>query len=340
MTMTTDYKSLLFAHFANETTPLQRRQIEEWLVKEANRERFYAWLVEWENTLPLYQPDVEKPLSRFVSHMHGKSTPEAVEPTNQAGVGEVLAVALNRRHWGWMAAAVGVILLMSLGWLNRGSILYQTYQTAYGEIRTLQLTDGSTVTLNANSTLRVPRFGFGTRSREVQLSGEAFFAVQHTTDNQKFVVGTAQGFDVIVHGTEFTVSTRTNRANVLLTKGSVAVDYAVGKTRQQLLLRPGDLMTINRVGRLHLRHRVAPQTHLAWKEHRFVFDNLTLAEFGRLIHDTYGLTVEISDTHLAKRTLAGSVPMGTADELLQTVSELFNLTVTRRDSTVLLQERE
>ena len=52
-------KPLLMAHFANKTTPLQRRIIEEWLRDEANQELFYGWLVEWENQLPVYQPDTE-----------------------------------------------------------------------------------------------------------------------------------------------------------------------------------------------------------------------------------------------------------------------------------------
>jgi transmembrane sensor len=334
-------KSLLFAHFANKTTPLQQRMIEEWLKDEANQERFYSWLVEWENQLPVYQPELEAPLRRFVAHM------ETIQPFDNESIEnneepeEVPVVALQSRRFRWMAVAASVLVMLALGgWFNRNRILYETYQTAYGETRTVQLSDGSTVTLNAHSSLRVPRFGFGDQSREVRLIGEGYFAVRHRADNQKFVVKTANGFDVIVHGTEFTVSTRMHRANVMLRKGKVQVDYGVGNVRKQLMLQPGDLVTLNRPDQPQLRHRVSAQPYSAWTEHRFVFDNMTLAEFGQLLTDNYGLRVQISDKNTAQRTLVGSFQANTADELLQTVSELFDLTVTRQANTVLLEERE
>ncbi len=334
-------KSLLFAHFANKTTPLQQRMIEEWLKDEANQERFYSWLVEWENQLPVYQPELEAPLQRFVAHMEKNQLADNEYNVPDTALEETPVVPIARTRVWWMGVAASVLVMLALGgWFNRNRILYQTHQTAYGETRTLQLADGSTVTLNANSVLRVPRFAFGNRSREVQLQGEGYFAVRHRADNQKFVVKTANGFDVIVHGTEFTVSTRTHRANVMLRKGKVQVDYGVGNARKQLMLRPGDLVTLNQPDQPQLRHRVSAQPYSAWTEHRFVFDNMTLAEFGQLLTDNYGLRVEIPDSSTAKRTLVGSFQANNADELLQTVSELFDLSVVRQADTVLLKERE
>ncbi|MBD2699585.1 FecR domain-containing protein [Spirosoma sp. BT702] len=333
-----DHKALLFAHFANKTTPLQCRMIDEWLKDEANQERYYAWLVEWENQLPIYQPELETPLARFENHMKTHSVEGVQEPA--AEVTEISIETASRANFGWMAAAAVFVLLALGGWLNRSRLFYQTYQTAYGETRTIRLTDGSTVTLNAHSSLRVPRFGFGIRSREVDLSGEAFFAMQHRADDQKFIVQTPNGFNVIVHGTEFNVSARTHRANVMLHKGSIQMDYALGNTRQQLMLKPGDVVTMNRHSHPQLRHHVWTQPYLAWKDHRFIFDHMTLTDFGQLVTDTYGLRVEIASPTLARRTLVGSLQATSVDELLQTVSELFDLSVVRQANSVILKEKE
>ena len=128
-----------------------------------------------------------------------------------------------------MAAAV-VVLLVSVGlWLNKSTLLYRSYQTSNGEIRRFVLMDGSQVTLNARSNLMVPRWGFGTSSREVVLDGEASFTVRHTPDNHKFVVKTGKGFEVVVLGTEFSVFSRSRGARVVLNKGKVQVNYQEGK---------------------------------------------------------------------------------------------------------------
>ncbi|GAB4000252.1 FecR family protein [Spirosoma daeguense] len=330
-----DYKSLLFAHFDNKTTPLQRRMIDEWLKDEANQDRYYIWLVEWEKQLPIYEPEVEKPLARFEAYMNANTANEfhTVQPT------EMSTRRVTRPYWWMMAAAVFLVLTIG-GWMSRNWLMYRIYQTAYGETKTIRLTDGSVVTLNAHSTLRVPRFGFGVRSREVNLAGEAFFAVQHRADAQKFVVQTASGFNVVVHGTEFNVSARINRAKVVLHKGRIQMDYLVGNTRKQLMLKPGDLVTMNRQNRPQLHHQVWTQPHLAWKEHRIIFDNMPLSEFGQLVADTYGVRVEIASDSLARRTLVGSLQAASANELLQTVSELFDLTVIQQADKVILKDRD
>jgi transmembrane sensor len=337
-TMTlSEAKTLLFAHFANKTTPLQRRSIEEWLHDEVNQEQFYGWLVEWENQLPIYQPDAEAPLQRFTTYM--TNNPDSNGNEDESGAETELPVPSPWSRFRLMAAASVLLLLTLAGWVNRNRILYQSYRTAYGETRTIHLPDGSTVMLNAHSTLRLPRFGFGNRSREVQLAGEAFFSVQHRADNQKFIVRTTNGFDVIVYGTEFNVSTYAHRANVMLSRGQVQVDYSVGATRKQLMLEPGDLVSLNQPSSPKLTRHVQPQVYSAWKEHRFVFNDMTLLEFGQLLNDTYVLRVELSDD-LARRTLVGSFQADSADELLRIVSELLNLNVIRQTNFILLSERE
>ena len=104
-----------------------------------------------------------------------------------------------------MAAAVALLLLTTGLWTFRNVLIYKTYHTASGETKTFVLVDGSQVTLNTLSSLRVPRWGFGSSSREVFLDGEAAFSVRHTPDGRKFIVKTQKDFEVVVLGTEFSV---------------------------------------------------------------------------------------------------------------------------------------
>ena len=152
------------------------------------------------------------------------------------------------RPWlGWLvAASIGVALVG--GWLLRDRLLQQTYTTAFGEIRVLILADGSRVTLNANSTLRVPRFGFGQQTRNVLLTGEAAFSVTHTLDDKPFIVRTGKSFEVVVLGTEFVVYNRHQGGRVVLNRGKVQLRYKQGEATRQLTMQPGDQATMNARG--------------------------------------------------------------------------------------------
>lgn len=70
------------------------------------------------------------------------------------------------------------ILLVGLGafifWYQKD----QNFQTAFGEIKTVVMPDGTTILLNGNSSLTYQR-GWGKNSREVWLKGEGFLKL-HT----------------------------------------------------------------------------------------------------------------------------------------------------------------
>ncbi|WP_138994518.1 FecR family protein [Larkinella sp. C7] len=323
-------KELMFAHFAGKTTPLQKRLIEQWLHDETNQESFYQWLVEWERLAPPYVPELDQALERYVQHMQAHpsvATVSSVETLRETGRSFRFPIR-------WLAAAAVLIGLVFAGWLGRNRIYYQTYRTDFGQTRSLTLSDGSKVTLNANSELQVPRFGFGAETREVVLFGEAFFSVTHQAGHQKFLVKTQGDFNVTVLGTEFTVYSRTRGGKVMLRRGKVELSYTENRQRRQVTLKPGDLATFSRQSQLQLRSQVEPEKYTAFTEKRFVFEDMSLREFGDMITENYGLQVEISSDQLARRTLVGSFRADNVDDLLNTISEVFGIRVVRHDDTV------
>ncbi|GAB3933839.1 FecR family protein [Larkinella terrae] len=318
-------KELLFNYFAGRTTAFQKQLIDEWAKDTDNREQFFMWLEIWESQNPQYVADVQTALSRHQNRMANSIEEESSEDADGP----------NERVWGrqnwfkWVAAA-SVALLLSAGWVYRDDMLNEKYATAYGETRRVTLADGSEVTLNANSTLKVPRFGFGYNTRDVALVGEASFSVTHTTDDQRFVVKTGHNFEVVVLGTEFTVYNRERGGKVVLNKGKVQLRYQEGKAPRQLMMKPGDLVTLNRrSGHAQLRQLSQPENVSAWRENRFVFEETTLEEIAHLFKENYGLILEIADPKLAKWTVSGSFTARNAEELLESLMEGAALTYKR-----------
>jgi transmembrane sensor len=324
-------KEFIFNYLAGKASVLQRQMIDEWIKQPAHEELFYKWLEEYEYLHPQYFVNLPAALTRFGDwadhHETFPSTFVAKAP-----------VKTHRANPRWPVAAALLAGLLCGSWLWRDHLLYQTYRTPFGQTLPLILSDNTRVTLNANSSLTVPRFGFGTSTREVFLQGEANFSVTHKTNNQRFVVKTEKGLEVVVLGTEFMVYARQQNAKIVLNKGKVQLRYQEGTTPKQVFMKPGDLVTFDQRNRIKKQVTTQPEKYAAWQENRFVFDDMTLREFSKMMYENYGLKVVFEDESLAKRTLVGSYQAQNADELLEIVSEVFGLKILRNNNTIFLTE--
>jgi transmembrane sensor len=174
-------KQRLFNYFDGKASALEIQQIEEWSHIPVNQEQFYEWLDEWEKSHLQYKSEEEYSLERYRSFLFSEDS-KARKPTISQDITApsiVNFLAGRRRFLIWAAAAVTLIVGGLFGFQEK--LLIESYETAYGETRRLTLEDGSSVILNANSSLKVPRFGFGSTTREVVLHGEALFSVIHKT---------------------------------------------------------------------------------------------------------------------------------------------------------------
>lgn len=311
------YKQMLQSLFEGRATPLQKTLIAEWLSDPNHQELYFLWLEEWERQNPQLIVDVDVAYLRLQSQ------------TNSDEVAVIPVRPLPNRMIFFGGLVASLLLLVVCTYLMRDSIIYQQYKTTYGELRTIHLSDGSRVTLNANSALKVPRFGFGEGSREVFLTGEAEFSVQHLPDHQRFIVRTPDQLEVQVLGTEFMVYSRTRGSKVVLNKGKVQLRSLKNQETQPLVITSGDVVTISTQGRLTLRHHQPIAVHAGWKEHRFTFENTSVSEIAYQLTERFGVQIVIADSLLAKRTIGGTFKATTAEDLLQVMSDMLEVKITR-----------
>ncbi len=333
-------KNILFEHFAGRSTPLQRIMIAEWLQISDNQEVYYKWLEEYENIFP--QIITEKDLAKkafferiAVAEMNDSQT----EELSKKDYAE--PISIWKKSWFRWASAAMIFLSLGLTfYVQQDDIYYKNYHTAYGETQSVQLSDGSRVTLNANSTLRLKRFGFESDSvREVFLDGEAEFSVEHKADNQRFIVKTSHQLEVEVLGTEFSVFARGRGSKVVLTKGKVKVNYGGGKKSQTIMMKPGELVSLDKKGTIEVKAVENVKVHTAWKSHRFIFDDTSLEEISYQIEENFGVKVKINSADLAHRTVTGTFSAEQADDLIAILQELLSLEYEKNtDGTVVLSE--
>jgi transmembrane sensor len=312
-------KHIIIKSFEGQVTPLQQTMIAGWLGQPGNMDLYFLWLDEWERANPQFLPDTGRAFERSLRQYQADS-PTPVNPSQ---------IWLHRRLWrAWLvAASVALVVLAGSAWFWRDVLQYEQHQTAYGEVSSHTLSDGSRVVMNANTRLRVPRWNFGTGTREVWLTGEAEFSVRHLPGHQPFIVHTPDGLNVRVLGTEFVVYSRLRGSKVVLNKGRVSLQSDKDRQRKPLVIAPGDVVTLSAQGHFTLRHRQLVSPHTAWKDHRFTFENTSLTEVAYRITEQFGVVVDIPDGALANRKLGGTFKAETAVELLDVVVQMLDARV-------------
>lgn len=324
-------KEFIFKYLSGKTSALQKQMVDEWVRDPLNEEQFYNWLVEFEYQNPQYITNVPQAIENFRS----EADQYDANPNEYADASEKPVFA-TKVLWKWLIAASIIMGVLLGGVKYQENIRYINFESAYGQTRTIWLEDSSKVVLNANSSLKVPRFGFGKSTRDVFLKGEASFSVTHLANNQRFVVKTSKEMEVVVLGTEFTVYARQQKARVVLKKGRVQLNYQSGSEHKKLTMKPGELITLDQNNQLKQETIAQPEKYTAWQNHRFEFDDTPLYEFAELMQENYGMKVIIKDEVLAGRTLVGSYRAENPDELLDIVSKLFNIKITREGDTIYL----
>ncbi|MGD1889198.1 MAG: FecR family protein [Cyclobacteriaceae bacterium] len=245
---------------------------------------------------------------------------------------------------GIAASLSSLVLLLSIYFVV-SSNNHSEYTTVYGETKTIVLPDQSTVTLNANSSLRLAKDNWSnTLEREVWLDGEAFFEVkrQKTPAKEaiKFVVHSGN-VSVEVLGTKFNVNNRHRATQVVLSSGEVklSIQRDTKVSEEPILMKPGELVAVDIDQREVERKMVDPAKYTSWTENKLVFDNTSLAKIGQLIEDNYGLHVTVKTPALLDKEFTGAAPADDLDVLLEKLALVYNLNIARNDNELIIQEK-
>jgi ferric-dicitrate binding protein FerR (iron transport regulator) len=237
------------------------------------------------------------------------------------------------RWWRWAAVLTGFLLMA-------GVILYtlreqpKEFHTAFGQTKEVHLPDGSTVTLNANSTLRLGQWD---NNREVWLKGEAFFSVRKQQSKSvspkavKFIVHAGE-VDVSVLGTEFMVSDH-QVTTIVLNEGKIQLTHH----DQHIMMKPGELVEITPGQQNAVKRNVNPAVYSSWKNNEWILDGITLKEIAKRLEDTYGMKVLIKKNPDPATKVTGVVPTDNLEKLLTALSAVFELNFKRKGNEIVIE---
>ncbi|TBU93414.1 FecR family protein [Phytopseudomonas dryadis] len=233
------------------------------------------------------------------------------------------------------AMIVGGLLLSTSGGLWERPGYELELQTARGEQRDVELQDGSRISLNVDSRIRVR---FYTDRREVRLTqGEAYFAVA-PAPGRPFDVLAGEG-RVRVVGTRFTVRRGAQSLGVAVESGRVALQ-ADADDLGETLLGAGDSADYDyRTATLQRTRRGADEI-ASWRQGQLIFHNRPLGQLLDELSAYREAPVQLGDARLAGLQVSGSLNIEQPDDFLAALPHLLPVQVERlRDGRALIHPR-
>ncbi|QGK73685.1 FecR family protein [Flavobacterium sp. SLB02] len=169
-------------------------------------------------------------------------------------------------------------------------LVYNTLKIPYGKKFEVQLSDGTVVYLNAGTSLRYPVQFVKNQSRQVYLTGEAFFEV--SKDKAHPFTVNAPKVNVEVLGTKFNVNSYVEDAstNVVLVEGKVSLYKDKKTTDNQFYLTPGLKGSSIRGQQKIITESVNTDYYTAWVKGSLVFKNASFDAIIKTLERRYNVT--------------------------------------------------
>ncbi|RPD40690.1 FecR family protein [Chitinophaga barathri] len=220
---------------------------------------------------------------------------------------------------------------------SNGTLAYQSTDTSSSTLRVpaggsykMVLADGTTVWLNASSSLRFP-FSFNGPTRDVYVEGEAFFKVAKDAEHP-FIVHTPQTA-VRVLGTSFNVNTyQPGSERTSLVEGSVQLQSRDGR---QLTLRPG--LQADYSGKGFNTTAFDEEEVTAWMSGVYYFHQMPLAELTSAASRFYGIRFQAEGERFATVAITGLMDRARLQEFLNDLKTTAGAEIHIENQTVYLK---
>jgi ferric-dicitrate binding protein FerR (iron transport regulator) len=350
---------LLDRYLAGEGNADESAQVSAWLASHSAAAAWLGGVVEGLSSDPTL-PDAELSdtalSARVEGSLHGllenlsESTGQSETPTavhvHRTPFGKFTTVH-GRRHTtayvgrrtstpkaAWYAVAgvlVGIVMMLAIDhsildrWITPRSGAMTEYVTQPGQRARITLPDGSVGILNVASRIDVP-VGFGSRTRTIKLTGQAYFEVAHS-NKTPFIVDAA-GVRTQVLGTAFSVRAyRPTDVRVAVQSGRVAVGGAVVNA-SDIAFASGTTVRV--------AHHQRLDTELGFVTGRLVLANIPLRDAVTDLDRWYGAEIRFGDPAIGDMLIDATLMSGSIGDLMEMLRATFNVRVVRTGRTLTL----
>jgi transmembrane sensor len=284
-------------------------------VTDEDRQSFALWLAE--------DPSHKQAMDSMLDMWDDLASVRLLYPDNAT---HTPTTAANHSNW-WrasVATAAGLVLALVM-WpqVSPDTEAGTHYQTALGEQQTIELVDGSTITLNTNSHAVV---SYNSEHRSIELlEGEAFFEVAKDPSRPFDVdAGSAR---VTAIGTAFNIYRHQQVSSITVTEGVVRVTE-LGNTGNRApateTMHENQQLTASAKG-LKAVTASDVRVNTAWLSGQLVAQDMTLTDLVREIARYHDAHILIADNNIAALTISGVFKLEELEPILQALQISLDL---------------
>lgn len=255
----------------------------------------------------------------------------------------------------WMSGVAAAVALL----ITAGAYYYTSLReplvakfTSKGEKSTFMMEDGTRVTLNADSKLEYAA-NFPQESREVYLTGEAFFDV-HSDAQKPFIIHTNK-MDIKVLGTAFNVKSYPNETSTeaTLLKGAIEVTVADNPS-EKIILKPSQKLVVNNYDSTKKRSvalkdvvpALTTMTYFqqkdtvimetSWLQNKLVFQDEDFETLARRMERWYNISIRFNKTGMKQLRFTGILEGETVAEAFSALHLTEDFKYRIEDSTIVI----
>jgi transmembrane sensor len=316
-------------------------------VTEETRRAFADWLAESPRHMTLYE-SIDRV---WTSLQTSAADPQILALRHETALRLTRRASVTARPLRWVAAAAIVTIGIALtavtvrpgsehpGLTSLLDVFHlrdtDHYETVTGERLAFALRDGSQVTLDTQSELKVE---FTATERIVRLRrGQAFFEV--AKDPRKPFVVEVRGRRFVAVGTAFDVRVDGDQVKVTMVEGTVRVEPSHASPPVRATITAGEQL----IADTQREDRVRPadsERSTSWRRGQLVFDNTRLADAVAELNRYSDSKIQLADADLAELRLSGAFATGRPTVFVEAVTAYFPIQITRSDDkAVVLSKR-
>lgn len=319
-----DTAHLISKYLSGNASDAEIRQLESWvLTAPENRVQFLdlkkAWILSGLKTQQT-SIDIDKEWQDVSAQLF--SSGKVVKMTSPKS---------RQRQWLGIAATVALLVIASIVLFRPGKAAIDVEVLALNEVVQENLSDGSKVVLNKNSSIVFAKAAKD-KVRRVSLEGDAFFQVARDVTHP-FVINT-QNVQVEVLGTSFYVNSRSTNTDIQVFVNSGRVAFKAGG--EQVVLAAGEMGVYNKEREELLKKEIEDQNFLSWKNDALVFDNTNLEDVVKALNRHFEASIVIESPILRACKITATYTNKSLEAIIRILERTLNVQSKRVDGQVVL----